>query len=151
MKASIKRAWIEALRSGKFEQGKNLLGFQRTDGSREYCCLGVLCMVQGAEPKLRNLDYSHGTLEFGQSENVELEEVLPLATAIETGLYEDYGASWMAMNPTLAGVPNMSTFKYPASLDLSISLAHCNDAGFTFAQIADLIEYFIPETADDAS
>lgn len=41
MNAKIKRAWIRALRSGKYKQGR---GFLR-QGRRpfKYCCLGVLC------------------------------------------------------------------------------------------------------------
>ena len=38
MKQHIKEKWLEALRSGKYKQGKNLL--KTEDG---YCCLGVLC------------------------------------------------------------------------------------------------------------
>lgn len=34
--------WIEALRSGKFHQGRGLLKQERIDGSPAYCCLGVL-------------------------------------------------------------------------------------------------------------
>lgn len=38
MKPEIKKRWIEALRSGKYNQGK---GYLCKDDS--YCCLGVLC------------------------------------------------------------------------------------------------------------
>lgn len=44
MKAELKQAWVAALRSGKYEQGRHQL---RT-GNR-YCCLGVLCDVLGLE------------------------------------------------------------------------------------------------------
>lgn len=37
MKASIKRIWLKALRSGKYTQGRRHLETQGT-----YCCLGVL-------------------------------------------------------------------------------------------------------------
>jgi hypothetical protein len=36
----IKKAWVEALRSGKYEQGKHSL---KKDNC--YCCLGVLCEI----------------------------------------------------------------------------------------------------------
>jgi hypothetical protein len=39
MKADIKRRWIEALRSGKYEQTTRVL-HRANDG---FCCLGVLC------------------------------------------------------------------------------------------------------------
>lgn len=38
MNSKIKRAWIRALRSGKYARGEHAL---RT--KRRYCCLGVLC------------------------------------------------------------------------------------------------------------
>jgi hypothetical protein len=41
MNKAIKRAWIKALRSGKYKQGSNRL--QTPDG--RFCCLGVLCEV----------------------------------------------------------------------------------------------------------
>jgi len=44
MKADLKAKWVEALRSGKYEQGRGAL---LNDG--KYCCLGVLCEVVGLE------------------------------------------------------------------------------------------------------
>ena len=41
MKKLIKKAWIAALLSGKYIQGKSKL---RTDDGK-YCCLGVLCSI----------------------------------------------------------------------------------------------------------
>jgi hypothetical protein len=41
MKPEIKAKWVEALRSGKYEQGKNTL----RSGNDRFCCLGVLCDV----------------------------------------------------------------------------------------------------------
>lgn len=43
MDREIKKLWVEALRSGHFKQAKGRLV---DDGA--YCCLGVLCVVQGA-------------------------------------------------------------------------------------------------------
>jgi hypothetical protein len=40
MDAEVKRKWVDALRSGDYEQGMNRL----RRGNR-YCCLGVLCSV----------------------------------------------------------------------------------------------------------
>jgi len=43
MKASVKRQWIEDLRSGNFLQGKGKLWYQEeADGPKRYCCLWVL-------------------------------------------------------------------------------------------------------------
>jgi hypothetical protein len=42
MDAEIKTKWVEALRSGKYAQGRNRL--RRGD---TFCCLGVLCDLVG--------------------------------------------------------------------------------------------------------
>jgi hypothetical protein len=44
MDAQIKTKWVEALRSGEYEQATGRL----KDGN-EFCCLGVLCTVMGAQ------------------------------------------------------------------------------------------------------
>lgn len=46
MKADIRTKWLEALRSGRYQQGRGWLKFKDGDGER-YCCLGVLCEVAG--------------------------------------------------------------------------------------------------------
>jgi len=59
----IKKAWIEALRSGKYKQGRMCL-----KRDNEYCCLGVLCEINN---KLEEF----GCL-IGTSNNVYLSENL---------------------------------------------------------------------------
>lgn len=44
MNTELKTKWVEALRSGKFEQGKRALRRGAT-----FCCLGVRCEVMGAK------------------------------------------------------------------------------------------------------
>jgi hypothetical protein len=39
------RLWVDALRSGEYEQGKNYL--LSPDGKQRYCCLGVACEISG--------------------------------------------------------------------------------------------------------
>ncbi len=46
MDADLKVKWVEALRSGKYQQAQQAL---LNKGA--YCCLGVLCDVMGAEWK----------------------------------------------------------------------------------------------------
>ena len=41
MNAELKKKWLEALRSGKYRQGKHKL----RNHNNEFCCLGVLCDV----------------------------------------------------------------------------------------------------------
>lgn len=45
MKPEVKKSWVEALRSGEYGQGKNLLKDETDTGNPQYCCLGVLCEI----------------------------------------------------------------------------------------------------------
>lgn len=45
MNQEIKAKWVAALRGGKYKQGEGCLN----DGNGGFCCLGVLCDVQGVE------------------------------------------------------------------------------------------------------
>lgn len=42
MNAEWKAKWLEALRSGSYQQGKGTLRYKG-----EFCCLGVLCDISG--------------------------------------------------------------------------------------------------------
>ena len=44
MDAQLKAKWVAALRSGQFTQGRDYL-YNPSKGS--YCCLGVLCAING--------------------------------------------------------------------------------------------------------
>jgi len=44
MDAELKKQWVEALRSGKYEQGQQYL--QKDD---KFCCVGVLCDIINPE------------------------------------------------------------------------------------------------------
>ncbi len=44
----VKNQWLEALRSGKYKQGKGKL-IKATNSGFSYCCLGVLQAITGLE------------------------------------------------------------------------------------------------------
>jgi len=71
-KEELRAAWLEALRSGKYKQGKNFL----CNRNLEYCCLGVLCEVAGIpkvkEDDLFSFDYSSASLPAFLKEKVGL-------------------------------------------------------------------------------
>jgi hypothetical protein len=113
------RRLIDALRSGEYEQGTGKLRI-----GNKYCCLGVAC----------------------QTTKVPLEEI------------PSYGGSiWGYVEAGIAGAPydinylpqavrrelgwrwSTGMTEIPGD-DEWISLASLNDAGFTFNQIADIIE-----------
>lgn len=47
MNQEIKQKWIEALRSGKYKQGKYHLKIVDESGEESFCCLGVLASLFG--------------------------------------------------------------------------------------------------------
>ncbi|EKS37796.1 hypothetical protein [Afipia clevelandensis] len=65
MNAELKKKWIEALRSGEYEQGRNYF-----EKAGKFCCLGVLCKVAGkpttrAEDDVGNWHFAETTLPLG--------------------------------------------------------------------------------------
>lgn len=66
MKPAIKRAWIKALRSGKYKQGRGMLRTRENT----FCCLGVLCDLRSRQ--LRRSPWKqndHGYWSYGQRYN----------------------------------------------------------------------------------
>lgn len=60
MTKEIAMKWVEALRSGKYEQGKSYLRFDDYH-SVKYCCLGVLGAISGmSEEDLDDADNLEG-------------------------------------------------------------------------------------------
>ena len=43
MNKQVKKLWMDALKSGKYEQGKGRLRRNMLGAQDRYCCLGVLC------------------------------------------------------------------------------------------------------------
>lgn len=108
MNSEWKQKWIEALRSGKYEQGKHVL----RSGDNKYCCLGVLCdiVAPGAwdkEPSRNefsrvNQFYGHGdglcSSSTSLSAAVELEVGLGSANQRElVDMNDNYGADFNAI------------------------------------------------------
>jgi len=101
--------WIAALRGGNYEQGnKYLCRYQH------YCCLGVLCEIQGRPKSGNALKYFDGSDQFLKPQN-------PLYNALGSGGTFPQGVVVGYFMP-----------RY--------TLAECNDNGLNFGQIADIIE-----------
>lgn len=105
-----KQDWIEALRSGKFKQGKNFLHDKEDDS---YCCLGVLAKIN--ECKIWESD---------KQLNLDRHEKILLG---DDNCDDDDGYGTFM----LIGMPKHNK---------KLSLAKMNDRGYTFEQIADVIE-----------
>jgi hypothetical protein len=139
----IKAEWVAALRSGDYNQGQRRLVTLQEGVAPKYCCLGVLCHLieEKGEYNLKHSDEPFRVVYFvGESED-EGEtrdasvDVLPRSLAESLGL------------DTSPEVPFSATLKEDArirqaslALNGNLPLAYLNDKGFTFEEIADLIE-----------
>ena len=109
---AARKAWVAALRSGKYEQGCETLG--------AWCCLGVACDVSGKRFR-KNANFAPKAVVV---------DWLGFPRSLE---YDDVG------NPTGHDIELRQPVPYTGARE-SASLAVLNDAGLTFLQIADLIE-----------
>lgn len=116
MKPEIKKRWVDALRSGKYKQGKERL--KRRGELPKYCCLGVLC----------DLAVQDGVCEWKDEYDDDLGVACCTPTDESTSTIPvevQYWSGLKARYPELNGVP----------------MAVLNDSrGLTFDDIADLIE-----------
>jgi len=112
--ADFKAKWVEALRSGDYEQGDYAL---RSVGG--FCCLGVACDLSGVE-WIKDQDDCY-TTEAGN-------DCFP--TADELG---DRAISVLLQNTSVR-----NTFDEPVTVMREI--ANHNDMGAPFSEIADWIE-----------
>lgn len=120
MKPAIKRRWVDALRSGKYEQGRGLLCH---DG--RFCCLGVLCELAAEDGVVERQPRTDGAVVFDRTPNAGLTAglvLLPAAVMAWAGLDVDY-----AGRVVIGG-------KYEPIPD------HNDDGGASFDELADAIE-----------
>lgn len=106
MKKEIAEKWVEALRSGEYQQGQHRL---RTED--KFCCLGVLCDISGLSEWEEREDSTYISYD-------SIEVILPDSVMKWAGIATD--------NDSLhAGTKALSAY---------------NDSGYSFEQIADIIE-----------
>ena len=105
------KKWVEALRSGKYEQG---IGF--LEDNNKFCCLGVACRLALSDGIGTRTENEDGDVRYGNESGVLPESVkrwLGLATVAGDFYREEGGSN---------------------------DLTYLNDAGRSFSEIADLIE-----------
>jgi hypothetical protein len=131
MNAAVKAKWLEALRSGEYEQG---MGALKKDG--KYCCLGVLCDVLIKDAELSQQftvreeeELDGGRICFSYMGN-RASDVIPLALGRALDINDT--------NPVVEVTEALAAqigFGYHTT-----SLAQLNDAGYSFLKIADVID-----------
>jgi hypothetical protein len=115
MKKEKAMEWVKALRSGNYQQGQARLKFKNDEGEFSYCCLGVLGEISGVDSQDLEI--------FSQLYTHEMQE--------KAGITSWYGT------PTSEDKINV---KIGNRLQSFASLAHANDRGATFKEIANWIE-----------
>jgi uncharacterized protein YeaC (DUF1315 family) len=132
MNPQVKQKWIDALRSGKYEQGS-----EKLRGANGYCCLGVLCDLYAQE---------HNTQwEFrGYDENGDETNPHPM----DYWYFEDRSEFLPESVMDWAGLktPNPSVRVYCEDSDdedtryYTDEIANVNDSGYTFNDLSKIIQ-----------
>lgn len=109
----ILNKWVEALRSVKYKQGRDLL----RSADNTYCCLGVLCDIEGAEWVNRDNRFE------------------------AFGMYSIYTGRHNVMPDG-----NIWPCRVKTPETIYTSLASLNDAGLGFNDIATVLEHVYVQT-----
>lgn len=126
------REWVDALRSGKYRQARG----QLRDDEGKMCCLGLACELSGTgewqELPASDLGgyVTEDTLLAYVTPSDKSWQTLPLE--VQAWLGFEPGAPWPAYDNPGVQVPEMGTMRHLAVLN--------DEDGFTFEQIADIIE-----------
>jgi ribosomal protein S14 len=125
--------WLEALRSGKYEQGKEHL--HQIGDSTQFCCLGVACavsdLVTASEITSTSIIGSIRCMKYGSDPNE------PNTHAYPPNIIKDELGLVSREGDFIANAETRAIFDSGAS---KCSLVHLNDSGATFEQIAQIIE-----------
>ena len=132
MNPEVKQKWIDALRSGKYEQGSGKLR-----GANGYCCLGVLCDLYAQEHDTQWEFRGYG--EHGDETNPQ---------PMDYWYFEDRSEYLPESVMDWAGLktPNPNV-----RIDVEVNVdednwyyqdefANVNDSGYSFNQIAEVIQ-----------
>ncbi len=121
MNAEWKKKWVEALRSGEYEKGKNSLAVNSV-GSLSYCCLGVLCdLVAKEEDGYEWIEINSTYPVMKTPKGDTSENLLPRELAELLGF--ERRAPQVVLDGQFLGLPSLN-----------------DDMDLPFTQIADLIE-----------
>ena len=140
MKIDIAKQWVDALKSGTYQQGQGKLHATDINGTCMYCCLGVLCdlyMQQNPD----ELDVKVVT----RKSDVNLQHTQMLSIGDDSITVYDNDSlvlplrvrEWAGMHDALGRFTNAS--------HAQDSLAELNDHGMSFAKLADVIEVHVDE------
>ncbi len=113
------KAWIAALRANPEQQTTCTLGVVRGNGTNSFCCLGKGCEVAGVG-KWKNGDF------WNEDEN---------------GVLGDSGINALGLRGSNGDVSTETTAYFLKQYNCD-SLVEFNDSGFSWIQIADILEKY---------
>lgn len=117
-----RKIWIEALRSGKYQQGEGYLKvFSEEKGTFQYCCLGVACEIFKETLNLREEEENRGSSSFNGLGLIPPGEIVSLL-----GLHTAYGNKY--------GDAAEEEFQGASLVDLNDELK------LSFEEIAEVLE-----------
>ena len=138
--------WVNALRSGGYKQGGDVLHYQDDSGEQRFCCLGVLC----------DLAYAHNVVK--REEGDELSAYRQGISDARGWKVFHYGwggsvvdlphevVEWAGLPTCGEDDPDDTYFNQGDPFLTSLEFRHprhisyFNDSGYDFNTIADLIE-----------
>jgi hypothetical protein len=130
MKKEIADQWVSALRSGEFIQGEQVLTQVHGNGTKTYCCLGVLSELACRAEVI--------PAPIGERTMIERDGVQEEVTAL---IYGTVASQSKTIAPGVVVEWAGLSHGNPIADDYDgRTLAGLNDNGYTFAEIADIIE-----------
>lgn len=135
MNTEIKQKWVNALRSGEYEQGS-----EKLYSGRGYCCLGVLCDLYSKENGLK--------WEFRGDDVIKTEdEIVPSQLQKYDYFYFDDESEflpesvkeWAELSVKNPQVRVECEDDEDARFYVD-EIANVNDSGYSFTQLAEIIE-----------
>lgn len=130
MNPEIKQQWVNALRSGEYQQTTGTL--RRETG---FCCLGVLCDL-AVKAEVISEPYRFGDPETDAPERVWYE--YDAEPSVLTSKVQAWAGLRNESNPDVPYTEDMNNDAWQSRG--KVSLAELNDNGYTFTQIADIID-----------
>ncbi len=131
MKPGIKKRWINALLSGKYKQGKEIL-----HRGQKFCCLGVLCdLYRKSTANTAKETWGGGTEPYSSKSFFNKYDLLPFQVI-----------NWAGLDNTPDGDVQLKKTIYlrrrinDDEKRVVRTLSGANDNGMTFKTIAKLIE-----------
>ena len=129
MKQEIAEKWAAALRSGEYKQSRSILHNTTKD---TFCCLGVLCELAIEEGIEVSRGKGHGPGECASNRIMSYDGL----TTSPPPIVVTWAGMWDSSGIIEDPLPSKDN-----DIDTPVdSLMGANDTGFTFGEIADIID-----------